>query len=59
MMKNLILLAGEMQASRFTDSKLWDIPLTLPESKPEFSGFSVSQEFQGRQMIITGAERRH
>lgn len=50
---------GEMQASHFVDSKLWEFPLSQPNSKVDFAGFSKSQEFQGRQMIITGAESRH
>eukprot|EP00250_Pteridium_aquilinum_P010562 c19476_g1_i1 orf=335-1387(+) len=50
---------GAMQANALVDNKLWDLPLDLPESKTDFIRFSASQEFQGRQMIISGAESRH
>ncbi|KAH7283673.1 hypothetical protein KP509_34G018700 [Ceratopteris richardii] len=38
------------------DNKVWDVPFTMPESKPDLTPFPASQEYQGRQIIATGGE---
>lgn len=47
---------GDHDDSHLVDSKVWALSFALPESKPDFATFSASQDFQGRQMIMTGAE---
>lgn len=50
---------GVSEAGHLIDHKLWDIPLSGTESKADFAGRSVSQEFQGQLMIVNCAESRH